>query len=66
MTTLISLRQIFVVKEGSVHNVHFFSQRRHLRTEMSITLLLTFYLGSAYLPFDRDQIFLAANVCPLS
>ena len=66
MATLISLRQIFIVKDGSVHNVRFFSYLRHLRREMSITLVLTFYLGSAYLPFVRDKIFLTTNVYPLS
>ena len=44
----------------------FFSYLRHLRREMSITLVLTFYLGSAYLPFVRDKIFLTTNVYPLS
>ena len=44
----------------------FFPYRRHLRREMSVTVVLTFYPGGAYLAFIQDQIFLATKVYPLS
>ena len=43
-----------------------FSYRRHLRREMNVAVLLTFYPGGAYLAFIQDQVFLATNVYPLS